>query len=318
MVPIVSCPSVIAAKHDFQYRNALVMIARLRDGKSSMWDDEPADRKTKGVDFRKAALGPALEAQLLGFPIQVLDGVAVISLNGAMDRMGDWYGQASTAEVTVAVNSAKNDPTIAATVIIANSPGGSVDGLAELGDAVKAHADVKPIYAQVEGGAYSAAYYAISHATQIFAHRMDEVGSIGTILGTYDMSKYLADLGIEAVVIATGWMKGAGFPGSPITQEQRDEWQRNVNLFYADFKKQVQTGRELTGKQTADLATGQYWTASEAIDNGLIDRVQTTADTVTKAMSKAASSSKTRAAHAKVDKILGAPKVLGRLTVTPH
>ncbi|TAL44067.1 MAG: hypothetical protein EPN91_05150 [Salinibacterium sp.] len=305
MVPIVACPSVISARLDFQHRHALVMLARLRDGKPSMWDDEPVDRKTKGVDFVKAAQGPALEAQRLGFPIQVVDGVAIISLSGAMDRMGDWYGQASTAEVTVAVNAAKNDPSIAASVIIANSPGGSVDGLAELGDAVRAHADAKPIYAQVEGGAYSAAYYAIAHATQIFAHRMDEVGSIGTILGTWDMSKYFADLGIEVVVIATGWMKGAGFPGAPITQEQRDEWQRNVNLYYADFKKQVQMGRELTAKQVSDLATGQYWTASEALDNGLIDRVQSTADTIAKAQARAANAAKVRGARAKMDAVLG-------------
>jgi signal peptide peptidase SppA len=305
---ILATHPIISATITFQQRYAAILLARLAGGKTSLEDDDRPERKTAGVDFVKiAALGSVVEAQRLGFPVSFVDGVAVIRLEGPMDRYGDWYGGASTAETTVAVICAMNDPAVACTVMRVNSPGGSVDGLAELGDAVKAHAEVKPIYVQVEGGAYSAALYASAHATAIYAHRMDEVGSIGTILGTYDLSAWFKEMGVEAVVIATGDYKGAGFPGAPITDAQREEWKRGVLVYFADFKKQLQVGRELTKKQVEDLADGRYWIAGEALELGLIDKIQGTAETMAMALKKAGSKNRQASARASIDKALGTP-----------
>lgn len=303
MHPLLRAHAILSATFAFQQSVALLTIGMLT-GKVAYSEDRPK-RKTDGVDFNRVSAGPASEAQRLGFPISVVDGVAIIRLEGPMDRYGDWYGGCSTAEVTVAVLSAAADPAIAATVIMVNSPGGSVDGLAELGDAVKLHADTKPIYAQVVGGAFSAGYYAIVHATAIYAHRMDEVGSIGTILGTYDFSEYCKQLGVEPVLLATGDHKGAGFFGSVITQEQRDEWMRGVKNFFADFKKQISVGREMSSKAVDDVADGRFWTAGEALKLGLIDKVQGTSATVAQAMAKAAAKNRTAAARAKLDTVLG-------------
>lgn len=309
MPPIFSGNPIVAAKTEFLRSSESALLARLQLGKTSFWDDEPPARKTRGVNFHQVmAAGSVSEASRLGFPVALVDGVAVITLSGAMDRYGDWYGQASTAETTVAVVCARLDPAVAATVIVVDSPGGSVDGLAELGDAVKAHAAVKPFYAQVQGGAYSAGYYTIAHATAIYANRLDEVGSIGTIMGTWDQSKYFADLGIEAVVIATGKFKGAGFPGAPITQDQRDEWMRGVQTYFADFKKQIQVGREMTTKQVADIADGRYWTAPEAVDLGLVDKIQGMEATMATALKVAGNASKVTKARQAIAAVLGSAK----------
>jgi len=129
--------------------------------------------------------------------------------------------------------------------------------------------------AQVDGMAASAAYYVASQTEAIYAHRMDMVGSIGTIMMMYDWHEFYEKEGIEAVPIATGKYKAAGAEGTEITEAQRADFQRIVDAYYKDFLSMVSRGRGMTATQVKELADGRVFMPGESIANGLIDGIQT-------------------------------------------
>lgn len=227
--------------------------------------------------------GPAADAESYGLPIRVKDGVGIIRLNGPMMKrvspiMRD-CGMTGTDDLTAAVRAAAVDRDVETILFKVDSPGGSVDGLAELGDAVRSAAQIKPVIAQVDGMAASAAYYAVAHATEIRAGRMDMVGSIGTIMVVYDESKAFESEGVEAVVVSTGPLKATGTPGAPVTSEQRAYLQALVDAYFADFKSQVATGRKMSSEQVQAVSSGAVWTTGDAMRLGLVDKVATFRET---------------------------------------
>ena len=228
--------------------------------------------------------GPAADAAATGLPLKMAGTTAVVSLIGPMVKdpgpIGRFFGLGSTADVEQAVRSAAADSTVETILIRVDSPGGSVDGLAELGDAVVEAANTKPVIAQVDGMAASAAYYAIAGATEIRAGRMDLIGSIGTYMVAYDFSAMFKADGVEAVVTTTGPLKAAGVMGTEITDAQRAEFQRIVDQFFGDFKAVVAMGRGLNGTQLKAVTTGAVWTTEDAISLGLVDSMATLRDTL--------------------------------------
>jgi len=214
-------------------------------------------------------------------PLQVADGIAKITIRGVMDKLPSLFlllfGGTATAMVTQAVKKAAKDEEVKTILLVIDSPGGSVDGLAELADALYAARGEKRVIAQVDGMTASAGYYAASQANQIFAHRMDMVGSIGTIMMLYDFSKMFEKDGIEAVPIDTGEFKHAGWDGTEITREQRADFQRIVDAYFADFLAMIERGR--TVPNLKEIADGRIFVGQEALDLGLIDGIQTYEET---------------------------------------
>lgn len=215
-------------------------------------------------------------------PMRYAGDIAVIDVQGLLTKrrgMVQWYyGNFSTQEIAAALAEAVGSPNVSGVMLRIDSPGGTVDGLAELTDAVWAARKAKPVMAVVNGLAASAAYRVASQAHAIVAGRGDLIGSVGTISVMYDMSRMAEKDGVEAVVFSTGFMKGAGVPGAPITDEQRAELQRVVDRMQQDFEADLRRGRGMTEAQVRKIATGQIWQAEDAIGLRLIDRVGGQAD----------------------------------------
>ena len=221
--------------------------------------------------------GTASDAERIGLPLRVDNGVALVSLKGAMMRSaGPWasmFGIVGSDQVRQALISADADGDVESIVLRIDSPGGSVSGMAELADAVAAAS--KPVIAQVEGMAASAAYYVASQAGRIVMGRNDMVGSIGTRIMLYDYSKAFADNGIEAVPIDSGKFKSAGVVGAEITEEQRADFQRTVDFYYADFLAAVSAGRNMDHDEVAEVGDGRMFSSAEAVGLGLVDSIGT-------------------------------------------
>jgi len=202
-------------------------------------------------------------------------GVALIRIRGVMDKFNDgWGGVASTFDATNAVKMAASDESVRAILLVLDTPGGSVDGLAELGDAIYAARGKKYTVAQVDGMAASAGYYAASQASRVYANRMDVVGSIGTYMVVDDASEYFKQQGITTHLITTGEYKGAGVMGAPVTEAHLAEFQQMVNTYFEDFKSMIARGRGMSPQAVADLADGRVWIGPAAERVGLIDAVQ--------------------------------------------
>lgn len=210
--------------------------------------------------------------------MQMAGDVAVINVTGPTvkrDNIFTRYGlMTSTESVIQALRVAAGDPGVRSAVLHIDSPGGTVDGQHNLIAAIDQFKKSKPIVTQVYGMAASAAMWAAVHTNAIYAGPGDEVGSIGVRLMLYDYSRYFAALGVEAIPIDTGEFKSAGAMGTKITDAQKEDFQRQVDNYFADFRGDVKRGRKLTESQTATVADGRMFMAREAIDNGLIDGIQ--------------------------------------------
>ncbi len=213
---------------------------------------------------------------------RVTDGVAVIDIRGVMlaspDPLDEFFGGfTNTRAVTRLVESAANDSAVKAIILRVDSPGGSVEGLAELGDAVRSASRRKRVVAQVEGLAASAAYYVASAASEIVAGRMDLVGSIGTVLVVFDASKAFADAGLRVVPIVSGKFKATGTLGTPLTADEQAYLQGIVDSYFADFRRAVMSGRgvRLSLASMSAVSDGRIFPATNALELGLVDSLGT-------------------------------------------
>ena len=219
---------------------------------------------------------PAAQAHLV---TETHDDVAVIDIVGVMEKrlslFSALFGGTSTQFAQQAVEQAAADPRIRSILLRIDSPGGSVSGLAELGDAVFAARKRKPVVAQIDGIGASAAYYVASQASEVFAQRMDVVGSIGTRMMLYDTSRLFANAGIVAVPIDSGEFKSAGAMGTEITERHREHFQSLVDSFFDDFVAVIVRGRGMSETAVRAVGDGRVMTAPAALQAGLIDGIQT-------------------------------------------
>ena len=244
----------------------------------SMYD--PSRNEFFSMVVPKILSGPADDAQREGLPIQKVGAVALIPIEGAMVKTAYWSFLASMTHVTKAVKSATADQEVEIIVLVMDSPGGNVDGLAELGDAVNEAAKVKTVIAQVQGMSMSANYYVASQAHKIYTGRNDLVGSIGTRIMLVDYSEYFSKEGIKVIPVDTGEFKSAGAMGTKITEAQIKDFQRIVDGYFEDFLQMVEGGREMTREKLLKAADGRVFFPDEAKKLGLIDGVQTLEQTI--------------------------------------
>jgi signal peptide peptidase SppA len=201
--------------------------------------------------------------------------IAIIDIQGTMTKRGSSLsGAGSTVLIRQAIRNAANDPDINGIVLRIDSPGGTVAGTSDLANGVANAAQQKPVWAFVDDVTASAAYWVASQASRIVANNKTAViGSIGTFMALYDVSGAAAMQGIKAVVIRAGKYKGAGFPGTEISEEQKQIWQETVDKTQAEFTAGVASGRNIPLEQAELLAIGRTWLAEESITLNLIDGI---------------------------------------------
>lgn len=238
-------------------------------------------RGMEAISASRAAAQPPLPP-----PYVMRGGVALVPLSGPLTKhetsFQSIFGGTSTLRTRRALRQAQADDAVSAIMLRIDSPGGTVDGVADLVDDVRSVAATKPVWAYIEDLGASAAYWIAAAADRIIANRTALVGSIG-VFATLEDSSAAADLaGIKVHVVRTGPHKGAGVPGVPIGQDDISDAQRVVDGIFRSFSADVQAGRELAGDKLDAVSTGQVWIASEAKRLGLVDSIGTFEDTVNK------------------------------------
>ena len=203
------------------------------------------------------------------------NGIAVIEIDGPMTKHGSSLFGGGTIETKRQIRNAARDAAVKGIVLKIDSPGGTVAGTQELGDEVSAANKRKPVTAFISDLGASAAFWVASQAGQIFANKTALVGSIGTFSVIHDFSAVAEREGVKVLVFKAGDFKGAGVPGTEITEEQQAEFQRIVDVLNAEFLKAVSKGRKMNIESVRSLADGRIHIAGEATKMGLIDGVST-------------------------------------------
>lgn len=201
------------------------------------------------------------------------DGIASIPISGVigsgLSKMEKGSGAVDTGDIWNELALAESDPEVDAILLDIDSPGGMVTGTPELADRIRSVE--KPIFAYTQGGANSAAYWIASAADGIYATRSAQVGSIGVYMAHHDTSAAYDNAGVKVEVIKSGALKAAGYPGTKLTDPQREQMQAEVIQIHDEFKEAVRINRNVS----SDDMRGQSIPAGKALKQGLIDGIVT-------------------------------------------
>lgn len=186
------------------------------------------------------------------------------------------------------------DDDVKAVVLRVESPGGSVNGSDYLYHHLCEMREEKDIPLVVSMGdmAASGGYYvsmAVGDAPNtIFAEPTTWTGSIGVIVPHYDASELLQKhLGVKNDSIVSHPLKNSLSFTKTMSDDERKIWQELVDDSFDRFKMIVRSGRPKFEKDptTLDkLATGQVYSADQALELGLVDKIGFLEDAVDRAI----------------------------------
>jgi len=158
-----------------------------------------------------------------------------------------------------------------------DSPGGAVYQIDELYLKLMEYKEStgRPVYAAIESYAASGGYYVACAADKIYANRNAITGSIGVIMGEFvDVSGLLDSLGVDVTYVSSGVNKAMGSSFEPLTEEQKAIYQSIVDESYDRFVDIIAESRGLDEAVVRTLADGRIYTATQALNHGMIDGVE--------------------------------------------
>jgi len=190
----------------------------------------------------------------------------IIELNGPIMVADD---------VLEKIEMAKSNPTIKGVLFKVNSPGGAVAPSVEITHAIKELNNLKPVVAYASGIMASGSYYAAIYSSAIIANPGSMIGSIGVIMQSVDASELMAKIGIKSQIVKVGEYKESGTPTRQWTQKERAELEKVSLSTYDMFVTDVANARKLKKSDHKKYADAHIFTAIQAKNAGLIDKVAT-------------------------------------------
>ena len=221
-------------------------------------------------------------------PFQVLEGVAVIPVNGViLKALNAWPGSTdvtSSSQIQCNLISALDDPEIHSILLWIDSPGGTVDGSHQLARTIYNGRNIKPIVALADGRMCSAAYWIGSAAEKAFVScNTTEVGGIGVVTMHRDISAQESKLGVKTTEITAGQYKRIASQHLPLSEQGKAMLQSQVDYIYSVFVQEVAAFRGVSADVVfTRMADGRVFLGNQAVSNGLVDGISTRAELIKK------------------------------------
>lgn len=167
-----------------------------------------------------------------------------------------------------------DDENVKGLVLRVNSPGGSVFGSSQIGEALDYFQKKgKPLAVSMGDYAASGGYWISACADKIFADPLTVTGSIGIYGMIPNISGTLDKIGVNPQFVSTN--PEADFPSlaKKLTPEQMAAMQENVDRGYTQFTGRVAKGRKMKLDAVLKIAEGRVWNAMTARRIGLVDSI---------------------------------------------
>jgi len=168
---------------------------------------------------------------------------------------------------------ARTNDKIKGVLLVVNSPGGAVPPSIEIMQAVKRLKEEKPVIAYAAGTIASGSYYASIYADEIYANPGSMVGSIGVIMQGMNYTDLAQKIGISAQTVKAGKFKEVGTASRKWKDFEKAELEKVVNDTYDMFVHDVALARKLDPANRSAFADAHIFTASQAKEVGLIDKI---------------------------------------------
>jgi protease-4 len=173
------------------------------------------------------------------------------------------------------INEVKDNSDIKGVLLNVNSPGGAVAPSIEIAYAIKELNTLKPVITYASGTMASGSYYASIWSSKIVANPGSMIGSIGVILQSMDASELMAKIGIKTQTVKIGTYKEVGTPTREWTKKERNELNKVIKSTYDMFVTDVANARKLKVQNHKEFADAHIFTAIQAKNVGLVDKVAT-------------------------------------------
>ena len=201
------------------------------------------------------------------------DIIAVIyaqgQINGGEGDV-DYIGEGS---INRSLKEAREDDDVKAIVLRVDSPGGSALVSELIWREIELTKKVKPVVVSMGNLAASGGYYIACNANTIFAEPTTITGSIGVFGMLPNAHGFATKYGVNAEQVQTHKNAIGYSVFEPISEECKTLALEGVDQIYKTFVNRVAVGSKMTFDQLDAIAQGRVWTGSDAIKNGLVDKL---------------------------------------------
>jgi capsid assembly protease len=223
--------------------------------------------------------------------------IAVITVFGVLSRRAnmftDFSGGTSIEQLSAKFDLAMNDPSISTIVLLFDSPGGSVEGLSEFSAKVYAARKQKQIVGMIDTFAASAAYYIACACSDLIITPSGMAGSIGTLWVHEDESVMNETAGLKYTFVQAGQYKTEMTSLAPLSEDAKNYAQYQVDYYYKEFVDAVAKFRNTTvNNVTKNYGQGRMLTSKDALEVGMVDRIETFENVIRELTAKAMSRQK--------------------------
>lgn len=202
---------------------------------------------------------------------EIEGGILVANISGALYRgigpIGRLFGFIDPEDIADELDD--KEPDADAVLLVIDSPGGSVSGIADLAAKVRAIDARKPVFVYTPGLCCSAAYWIASQASAIYASMSAFTGSIGVFQAFLDQSRRFDAAGVKVELFKSGPLKAAGMTGTSLSDEQKAAMQATVDTIFAEFSGAVLSRRRVK----PEAMTGGDYYGKTAKPLGLVDSI---------------------------------------------
>jgi len=285
--------SLRAIADQYAVRNADDAITRrLADGKKYKDEilselkvllDISEDADISAVSLTKYKPKPQVASASIRDRIAVVYAVGeIVSGEGGDEIIG-------SERISRELRKVRRDDKVKAVVFRINSPGGSALASDVIWREVELLRQEKPIIVSMGDVAASGGYYIAAAADSIFAQPNTITGSIG-VFGLIPnlQGLYNDKLGITYDKVKTS--KYADMLTTfdrPLSNDEFNILQREVERIYDTFLQRVADGRGLSKARVDSIGQGRVWSGQQALAIGLVDRLGSIDDAIAAAANKA-------------------------------
>jgi protease-4 len=250
--------------------------AKLVD-KLAYWDDVQDYVRARAGDWSPLPLG-RYRGFLKASGAWTGDTIAVVHATGLI-LSGDSHESPTQGfimggdTVSAELRRARKDSSIKAIVLRVDSGGGSVVASEVIRREVELAREAKPVVVSMSDVAASGGYWIAAPANKIVAEPDTITGSIGVIIGKFNISGLYNMLGLSTDSVATSDNATLFSSQQNFTPAQRAWIEKMMHETYDQFTKGVAQGRGMTVDAVDKIGKGRVWTGAQAKDIGLVDEL---------------------------------------------
>ncbi len=264
---------------DFSFSPSAAVEARLLDG--LLYYDQVLDslkrpgERTLGrvsardymlVDPRSVGLEPGAR-------------VAVLYIDGELRTGRSGYGGLLSGRVAgaqtllEAIEQIGESGDIDAVVVRVSTPGGSALAADVVWRELTRLRARMPVVVSMSDMATSGGYWIATAGRPIVAQAGTLTGSIGVLMGKFDVSGLVGKVGANVEVLSRGRYAQILSPMRAFTEEERGRVEAMLQETYDTFVDRVSTARGLSPAEVDAVGRGRVWTGRQALARGLVDRI---------------------------------------------